>query len=243
MGPMESITAAPPQRRAPDMGRWGAYGLLVAALALSLLPLAGNTAPPERSRLFPETGYHVSGRFLDVWETFGTYEDSLTVYGLPISDVHSEVSATDGKVYQVQWFQRARYEAHPERPAPDDVELSLLGVRAAGARLGQGPFADVPRPATPTPGVDWVPETRHTLRGPFRTFWQQYGSWKQRGFPISEEFVEQPPGAPAPVRVQYFQRVRMELHPGESPATGGVILGLLGVELDRPATLTPLLTP
>jgi hypothetical protein len=32
-------------------------------------------------------------------------------------------------------------------------------------------------------------------------------------------------------QVQYFQRARLELHPGESPQTGGIILGLLGVEL------------
>jgi len=34
---------------------------------------------------------------------------------------------SDGKQYQVQWFERARFELHPENDAPYDVLLGLLG--------------------------------------------------------------------------------------------------------------------
>src|SRR5207249_4900490 len=46
----------------------------------------------------------------------------------PISDEFSEVSATNGQVYQVQYFERAVFEYHPELRAPNNVLLSLLGA-------------------------------------------------------------------------------------------------------------------
>src|SRR4051794_6915962 len=81
--------------------------------------LAQNT-----SRTFPETGHTVRGRFLDYWNTNG----GLAQQGFPISEEMQEISATDGKTYTVQYFERAVFEKHPENTAPNDVLLSLLGV-------------------------------------------------------------------------------------------------------------------
>ncbi len=47
--------------------------------------------------------------------------------GYPISDQFQEKSEVDGKVYTVQYFERAVFELHPENKPPYDVLLSLLG--------------------------------------------------------------------------------------------------------------------
>jgi hypothetical protein len=49
----------------------------------------------------------------------------LALFGLPLSDLM--VEKINGKEYQVQWFERARFELHPENPAPYNVLLGLLG--------------------------------------------------------------------------------------------------------------------
>jgi hypothetical protein len=68
-----------------------------------------------------ETGHCVWGRFLDRWRELG-----VPIVGLPISDQFQEQN-TDGKTYWVQYFERARFEYHPENKPPYDVLLGLLG--------------------------------------------------------------------------------------------------------------------
>ena len=215
------------------IGRPLIYILILIALGISLLPVAFAPQEVPRTRFFRETGFRVEGRFLDAWESAGTYADSLAINGYPISDVHPEVNPVDGKTYQVQWFQRARYEAHPEETPPNDVLFGLLGVEATRERLSEAPFLKIP--AFPSTADRWyVPETQHAIAGAFLQYWQAHGSWKQFGFPISEAFMEPNRVDKQTRQVQYFQRARLELHPGESPQTGGIILGLLGVELYHP---------
>jgi hypothetical protein len=69
----------------------------------------------------PETGHCVWGRFLDQWRKLG-----VPIVGLPLSDQFAE-QGTDGKIYTVQYFERARFEYHPENQQPYDVLLGLLG--------------------------------------------------------------------------------------------------------------------
>jgi hypothetical protein len=212
------------------LGRPLIYLLLLIALGISLLPVAFAPQDVPRTRFFRETGFRVEGRFLDAWESAGTYADSLAINGYPISDLHPEVNPVDGQTYQVQWFQRARYEAHPDKAPPDDVQYGLLGVEATERRLGEPSFLKIP--AFPSTTSRWyVPETQHAIAGAFLHYWQDHGSWKQFGFPISEEFTETVPGDPQPRHVQYFHRPRFELHAVETPHTGAIILDLLGVEL------------
>ncbi|MCE2851102.1 MAG: glucosaminidase domain-containing protein [Chloroflexaceae bacterium] len=52
--------------------------------------------------------------------------ESLALFGLPLSGVMTE-RLSDGKEYQVQWFERARFELHPENTDPYDVLFGLLG--------------------------------------------------------------------------------------------------------------------
>jgi hypothetical protein len=86
-------------------------------------------------KVFAETGHAVCGAVLNAWRKSGLKLDtrnavseaeSLALFGLPLSDLQTETLA-DGKQYQVQWFERARFELHPENSAPYDVLLGLLG--------------------------------------------------------------------------------------------------------------------
>ncbi|HMA37369.1 MAG TPA: sortase, partial [Chloroflexia bacterium] len=61
----------------------------------------------------------------------------LALFGYPISEEYDAVSPTDGRVYRTQYFERARFEWHPELPLPYQVSLGLLGgevLQAAGVR-------------------------------------------------------------------------------------------------------------
>jgi hypothetical protein len=82
---------------------------------------------------FPETPGHVymsptqhslNSGFLSYWRGHG----GLAQFGYPLSEETPEVSPTDGKTYTVQYFERARFEYHPELPPTYSVSLGLLGV-------------------------------------------------------------------------------------------------------------------
>ena len=95
-------------------------------------PFAGIAAPPGRSYFAP-TRHSVGGAFLAYWQGHG----GLGQFGYPISEEYDAVSPTDGKTYRTQYFERARFEWHPELPDPYRVSLGLLGgeyLRNAGIR-------------------------------------------------------------------------------------------------------------
>jgi hypothetical protein len=73
---------------------------------------------------FNETSHNLGGPFLRYWQEHG----GLFVNGYPTSEELMEVSPTDGKPYKVQYFERARFEHHPEHAGtPGEVLLGLLG--------------------------------------------------------------------------------------------------------------------
>ncbi len=87
-----------------------------------------------------------TGAFLDTWKRLG----GLPQNGYPISDEFEEVSTVDGKTYTVQYFERARFEYHPEfAKTPSEVLLGLLGREAFEAHYpkGQPPAIDPKVPA------------------------------------------------------------------------------------------------
>jgi hypothetical protein len=104
---------------------------------LGLLGTQFHVGEPPALRLndgqrhyFAETGHNVSALFYAYWQAHG----GLFVNGFPISEAFSETSPTDHKPYTVQYFQRERYEAHPENQPPYGVLLGLLGVQAWAQR-------------------------------------------------------------------------------------------------------------
>jgi hypothetical protein len=62
------------------------------------------------ARYFPETQHNLYGKFLLYWEKRG----GVARFGLPISEEFDEVSPMDGQVRRTQYFERARFEYHPE---------------------------------------------------------------------------------------------------------------------------------
>jgi hypothetical protein len=80
---------------------------------------------PGESLYFPETEHRLGGSFRKFWQETG----GLAVYGYPISEEISEVSPTNGETYTVQYFERNRFEYHPESAGtPYEVQLGLLGA-------------------------------------------------------------------------------------------------------------------
>jgi peptidoglycan/xylan/chitin deacetylase (PgdA/CDA1 family) len=193
---------------------------LVFALILGLTTFAGTlilpgavaAAPP--SVYFPVTGHVLSGDFLTYWRANG----GLSIFGYPITEQMQQGGL------QVQYFERARFEYHPEfKGTPYQVELELLGSETV---QGRTETAFQPLTALPnwTDSADrlYFPATRHYLSYGFKTYWQQHGGLAIFGFPISEEFQE------GGRTVQYFERARFEWWPEHRGTQYEVQLGLLG---------------
>ena len=193
-----------------------------AAPASAPVPQPLPVAPAPDVIAFPETGTVLGGGFRHYWEAHG----GLAQFGYPISNELSEVSPTDGVVRTVQYFERARFEYHPEhKGTPYETELGLLGRQIAASRADASPFQPV---ADPGDG-SWFAETGHTLNGAFREHWQATGGVAIYGFPISEPFQEQAPGEEATL-VQYFERARLELPP-QNEGAARVWIGRLGTHV------------
>jgi hypothetical protein len=71
---------------------------------------------------FPETGHNVPNDLYAYWQANG----GVAQFGYPISEVFDE-KLENGNTYQVQYFERARLERHPENPAPYDILLGQFG--------------------------------------------------------------------------------------------------------------------
>lgn len=81
---------------------------------------------PDRA-YFEQTGHSVKEAFLRYWQSQG----GVQAFGYPISEELPEISSADGKVYTVQYFERARLEWHPTAAGTkDEVQLGLLGKQA-----------------------------------------------------------------------------------------------------------------
>jgi hypothetical protein len=174
--------------------------------------------PAGDRSFFPETGHTLGGPFRAYWAANG----GLPVFGYPISEEFRELNRSDGKEYIVQYFERNRFEYHPEqRGTPHEVQLGLLGSLLTSDRA----FPPAP-PVESTADRRYFAETRHTLAGDFLAYWEARGGLAMFGFPISE------PAEEGGRLVQYFERNRFELHP-EAPPEHRVQLGLLGRDLAR----------
>ncbi|MEO5951233.1 MAG: hypothetical protein ABIQ44_02075, partial [Chloroflexia bacterium] len=176
--------------------------------------------PGTGSRTFPETGKTVTALFLDYWNRNG----GLAQLGLPISSVITETSELDGKIYTLQYFERAIMEYHPLNPSTSRVLLSQLGTFRYNQKYPQA----APGQIVPTDlDARLFPETGKTIGGLFRKYWESHGGLAIQGYPISEPFTEISDLDGKAYTVQYFQRAVFELHP-ENPAPYDVLLSQLG---------------
>jgi hypothetical protein len=115
--------------------------------------------PGADCRTFSETGHSICRAFLSYWEEHGfeldgqpgvSYSESLALFGLPLSDIHIE--EIEGRAFLVQWFERARFELHPENSPPYNVLLGLLGneVRVASTASPTNVLPTITLSITPT---------------------------------------------------------------------------------------------
>ncbi len=199
------------------------HSLVAMSLLLVLSMIEPQSAAATGQAFFPATGHTVSGRFLDYWQAAG----GLTQFGFPLGQPFSERNTDTGVVYTVQYFERNRFEYHPENSPPYDVLLGRLGITSLQRRGTD--WHTFPHGA-PTPGCQFFTETAHSLCAPFLGYWQAHGGLPVFGLPLSEPHYETSPTDGKSYLVQHFERNRFEFHP-ENPAPYAVLLGLLGTEL------------
>ena len=200
-------------------------------LALTFMSTIQPAQAAQGQRCFQETGFCISGRFLEYWQQNG----GLPVFGYPISGVDAESGE--------QWFERAVFERHLNTPAPYDVQLSRL----SDWRFLQQSLVwqDLPRDEGPRQGCLWFAETQRNVcdqkpwRG-FLTYWKTHGLHDPRldaygnslalfGLPLTGARPETNE-AGEKVITQWFERARFEWHPNQ-PDQYKVLLGLLGREV------------
>ena len=68
--------------------------------------------------------------FLEYWNNHG----ALAQQGYPLTEEFTEKNPADGKDYLVQYFERNRFELHPENQPPYDVLLGQFGRRIMAER-------------------------------------------------------------------------------------------------------------
>ncbi len=125
----------------PENGR--PYDVLLGRLGAEVLERQGRNwqdfgklgGAPGGCLYFAETGHSLCEPFLSYFRGKGlefdgrpgySLAESIALFGLPLSEPQSE--NVEGRPYTVQWFERARFEEHPENPDPYKVLLGLLGV-------------------------------------------------------------------------------------------------------------------
>ncbi|HZG66180.1 MAG TPA: hypothetical protein VEZ12_05525, partial [Herpetosiphonaceae bacterium] len=97
--------------------------LLHLSLVLAVLLMTMQRDRTRDPLCFHEIGQCVSGRFRAYWEANG----GVAVFGLPITPARPEFNPDANTRLLTQWFERMRFELHPELSPPFDVLLGRLG--------------------------------------------------------------------------------------------------------------------
>ncbi len=217
--------------------------VLAVAVVILTVVVPGHTSAQTDRLCFPEIhgiGNCIEGRFREYWVQNG----GLPVFGYPVSPATMQQTAEG--TFLTQYFERNRFELHPENARPYDVLLGRLGddrLRQGGRDWQAMPKAD---PAAP----HHFAETGHAIaHDPFWRYWSTHGleldgrsgttaaeSLALFGLPLSEPAPETN-AAGDTVLTQWFERARFEDHGAK-----GVLLGLLGVETGgaAPPAATPM---
>ncbi len=120
------------------------YNILLGRLGVEVLAKKGidwTTQPkvssaPEGCLYFQDTGHSLCGAFLIYWQSHGlvfdgstgkTFAESLALFGMPLGEPTMETNSS-GDTVLTQWFERARFEFHPDLPGQYQVLLGRLGA-------------------------------------------------------------------------------------------------------------------
>ncbi len=180
---------------------------VILVLCFGSLVLSSPGRAQGGSRYFPETGHFVRGDFLEFYES---HPQAELVYGYPITDAYPK--SPDGRI--IQYFEKARFELHPEAPNGLRVQLSPLGYYM------YTPGQPLPLPKN-FPPCQRFPETGMQVCYTFLEFFNEQGGVEQFGYPISNFELHD-------TRiVQYFQNARFEWYP-EMPPNQRIVVSNLG---------------
>jgi hypothetical protein len=180
--------------------------ILVLVSAASWMPAAGQVIGQP---YFPQTGHSIKG---DFYNTYYSVEYPFDVFGFPITGLLQD--QTSGGI--VQYFQRARFELHPENPPESRVQWTPIGQYLYIPGTAQSSSDDFQN-------CRIFPETGFQVCMAFRDFFEAKGGVAIFGYPISN--LETHDG----LIVQYFQRSRLEWHPEQSSGKR-VVISNLGME-------------
>jgi hypothetical protein len=131
------------------------YDVLLGQFGRRILATVGDAptapvAPLPGQVYFEATGHNVAPDFAAYWTANG----GLAGFGLPLTEEFDEFIQTgapgEGRVFRVQYFERARFERHPENAPPYDILLGQFGRRI---------LEEQRHPPTP-PGVRAIVPTR-----------------------------------------------------------------------------------
>lgn len=163
--------------------------------------LAFPKANPSQPHFFPETGHAIAQEFWSFWSNHGLEFDgrrgvstveAIALFGMPISPPQDERNVADGRIYKVQWFERARFEWHPENPEPGRVLLGLLGGELHGREALYEDFEDGSRL------VWWSPDPASFILRPSEQFASSGRSSLEVGYKKATSYqffaAELPPG-------------------------------------------------
>ncbi len=123
-----------------ELGRLGyesaqKQGLLTTA---PFQPLPATTTSDANCTFFTATEHRLCGSFKAYWESHGlnlgdpgiSMRESLALFGYPISEEFTDPATG----FTVQYFERARFEYHPDNPAQYKVLLTRLGAEVLASR-------------------------------------------------------------------------------------------------------------
>lgn len=218
----------------------------IVGLFLASLPGRAQAQPAPAPLCFSTTPFCIDGRFAEFWQQQG----GLPVFGYPLTEARDEINRETGRVYRTQWFERARFELHPENDAPYDVLLGRLGevrLQQQGRRWQEFPTTE------PQDGCRFFAETRQQVCGEILQAWSANGlefdgqpghseaeSLALFGLPLGsvqeENIFDAATQQQRSYQVQWFERARFELHPENAPPYN-VLLGRLGDEVREAAHL------
>jgi hypothetical protein len=98
------------------------YTVLIGQFGRRIRPADPPVDPDPMQTWFPQTGHNVPTDFYSYWTDNG----GLDQFGLPLSEAFQQ-QLEDGKTYRVQYFERARFESHPENAPPYQLLLGQFG--------------------------------------------------------------------------------------------------------------------
>ena len=118
-----------------------AYDVLLGRLGAETLAWMGRSwqdetkASPQTPHYYAATGHAIAPQFWDYWRNHGlelgdrgiSEREALALFGYPLTEPQLETNSSGDRVL-TQWFERARFEYHPNNPEASRVLLGRLSA-------------------------------------------------------------------------------------------------------------------